>query len=117
MDIKEFVSESLKQIIEGVIEVQTYAKSRNAVVVPYSDRYKKVDFDIAVTVVEGKETGGKAGISVWSIGAGVTGKSESSSNTTSRIKFEIPLELPKGNEAPTGHSKPPYNNNVLGKGR
>ena len=60
------------------------------------DNQKKVDFDIAVTVVEGKGTSAKAGISTCSIGAGVAGKTESSSSTVSRIKFEIPIDLPQG---------------------
>lgn len=100
MDVKEFVSNTLKQIIDGVVDAQRHADQNNAVVAPYHDYRKAIGFDIAVTVVEGKETEGKAGISVWSIGAGVTGKSESSNSTVSRIKFEIPVELPKGSERP-----------------
>ncbi len=94
MDIKEFVSESLKQVIDGVVDAGIYAEEKKAVVPVYRERNQKITFDVAVTVVEGTETGGKAGISVWSIGAGVTGKSESSSSTVSRIKFDIPVELP-----------------------
>jgi hypothetical protein len=93
MDIKEFVSETLKQIVDGVIDAKN-RKDGEAVDVHYPNRTQKVTFDVAVTVIEGKETGGKAGISVWSIGAGVTGKTESSSSTISRIKFDIPIELP-----------------------
>lgn len=100
MDVKDFVSETLMQIVQGVVEAQTHTKDKGAVVVPYHDFHKTVNFDVAVTVVEGKETTGKAGISVWSIGAGVGGKSESSSSTVSRIKFDIPVELPKGDEPP-----------------
>jgi len=100
MEVKDFVSETLKQIINGVADTQKYAKEKNAVVAPYHSCQEKVDFDIAVTVVEGKETGGKAGISVWSIGAGVSGKSESSNTTVSRIKFSIACDLPPGNKAP-----------------
>jgi len=59
-----------------------------------------VRFDVAVTGVEGKEITGKAGISVFSIGAAASGKSETSSSTVSRIQFEIPIELPKGSEFP-----------------
>lgn len=98
MDIKEFISQTLTQIIDGVVNAQNQTCKTNAVVVSAGDNYIKVDFDIAVTVVEGKETGGKAGISVWSIGAGVTGKTESSSSTVSRIKFEIPIGLPQGED-------------------
>lgn len=100
MDIKEFVSDTLKQIIDGVVEAQKYAKEKDAVVVPYHDYQKNVSFDVAVTVDESKEKEGKAGITVWSIGGSVSGKTESSSSTVSRIKFEIPIELPQGSEAP-----------------
>ena len=108
MDIKEFISQTLKQIIDGVKDAQEHAEGKNAVVVPYYGDRQKIDFDVAVTVVEGKETGGKAGISVWSIGAGVTGKTESSSSTVSRIKFEIPVELPKGSQPPPHQQQKTY---------
>ena len=100
MDIKEFIAETLKQIIDGVIDAQKYAKSKNTVIVPYHDFRKVIDFDVAVTVADSKETGGKAGISVWSIGANINRTSECSSSTTSRIRFEIPVELPQGSETP-----------------
>lgn len=114
MDIKEFISETLKQIIDGILDAQNYTGTKNAVIVPCSDYNRNVDFDIAVTVVEGKETGAKAGISVWSIGAGVAAKTESSSSTVSRIKFEIPVELPKGSEPPIRQpGNNPYNKRPL----
>jgi len=100
MDVKEFISETLKQIMDGVVDAQEHTKGKNAIIAPYYDYRKTVSFDVAVTVVEGKETTGKAGISVWSIGAGVGGKTESSSSTVSRIRFEIPVELPKGSQRP-----------------
>ena len=100
MDVKEFVSETLSQIIDGIVDVQQRTKEKGAVVAPHHDFRQKVSFDVAVTVIEGKETTGKAGISVWSIGGGISGKSEMSSSTVSRIKFEIPIELPKGSKAP-----------------
>ncbi len=100
MNVKEFVKESISQIIIGLDELQNDDKLKRAVVVPYHSNRQEVEFDIAVTAVEGKETGGKAGISVWSIGAGVSGKSESTNSTLSRIKFSVPMELPKGSERP-----------------
>lgn len=52
--------------------------------------------DLSQPNIESSETEGKAGLSVWSIGAGVNGKSESSSSTVSRIKFAIFVRLPQG---------------------
>jgi hypothetical protein len=100
MDLKDFVSETLKQIIDGVKDAQQTANTKGAVIVPYSQGAEKIEFDVAVTAVEGTETAGKAGISVWSIGAGVSGKSESSTSTVSRIRFSVAVELPKGSQKP-----------------
>jgi hypothetical protein len=93
MDIKEFVSESLRQITDSVLEHTNYSKTKRACNIDHQNRMQRVTFDIAVTVVEEEGTEGKAGISVWSIGAGVKGKSESSSSIVSRIKFDIPIEI------------------------
>jgi len=100
MNLEDFVAETLSQIVSGVKKAQKTTKSNDAVIVPYHSTGGNVDYDVAVTVVEGTETSGKAGISVWSIGAGVSGKSESSTSTASRIKFSIAVELPQGNEGP-----------------
>ncbi len=99
MNIQQFVSETLKQVIDGVQEAQQHAKGKEAAVAPYHNYQNEVVFDIAVTVTEGKETGGKAGLTVWGVGAGVSGKSESSSSTVSRIKFSVAVDLPQGSDA------------------
>ena len=96
MDVKEFVSETLKQIIDGVKNAQKSTEGTGAAVNPFDNHYEKVEFDIAATVIESSETGGKAGLSVFSIGAGVTGKAESSSSVVSRIKFAILVRMPRG---------------------
>jgi hypothetical protein len=93
MDIKEFVSESLRQITDSVVEHTKYSGEKRACNLDHQHRWQNVTFDVAVTVVEEEGTEGKAGISVWSIGAGVKGKSESSSSIVSRIKFDIPIEF------------------------
>ena len=41
MDIKEFISQTLKQIIDGVLDAQDQTRKSNAVVVPYGDNQKK----------------------------------------------------------------------------
>jgi hypothetical protein len=102
MNLEDFVAESLSQIIHGVKKAQEATKGKDAVIVPHNLTGGKVDFDVAVNVVEGKEQSGKAGISVWSIGADVSGKTESSTSTASRIKFSIAVDLPKGNEGRPG---------------
>lgn len=96
MELKEFVSDTLKQIIDGIIDAQKYAGGKGTIIVPYSEQQKSVSFDVAVTVDESKQKEGKAGVTVWSIGGGISGKTESSSSIVSRIKFDVPIELPEG---------------------
>ena len=100
MKLEEFVTETLSQIVGGVKKAQDITKNKNAVIAPYQFTDGKVDFDVAVTVIDGKEANGKASISVWSIGAGLSGKLESSTSTVSHIKFSINMKLPQGDETP-----------------
>ena len=111
MKLQEFVSETLKEIIAGVKQAQDYAVSQDAKVNPSAkhvgdiksqilvdsdslEHLQKVEFDVAVTSSEGSETKGGAGIFVAAIGMGVQGKTDTSSNTVSRVKFSVPIALP-----------------------
>lgn len=115
VELKDFVSESLKQIIDGISSAQGFAEGKNASVNPagiihMKDNYYIVDrddpeiqspipqfieFDVAVTVSEGTEA--KAGIGVFAgaVGLGTQGKAEDANITVSRIKFSVPILLPQ----------------------
>lgn len=108
MKLQDFVSETLKQIINGVKEAQEGAEKAGAIISPDSHltyenkKYlfcsgrlvEHVEFDVAVTTSKGKETKGGLGIFVAGIGLGTQGKSDASSISVSRIKFSLPLVLP-----------------------
>ena len=115
MQLEEFISETLKQIINGVTEAQLYAKTKGAVIVPeglinfstgtpnYADRYREnpahiIEFDVALTTMEKNETSGKAGIFVTVFKAGIEGKGGSENSTVSKIAFAIPIHLPTQNK-------------------
>ena len=95
MDLKTFVSESLKEIVEGVEEAQE--KCHNAVVspswgsVPRDKTMRTIEFDIAVTVE--KEKGTKGGLAVLGcvVNLGTQGQSSASDTVVSRIKFSVPV--------------------------
>ena len=85
MQLKDFVAESIKQIVDGIVEAQTYCKDKGGLINP-NDAYPRgaqsqtdnlitvndgrgapyilqiLDFDVAVTAIEGEQA--KAGISV-----------------------------------------------------
>ena len=121
MDLKDFVSETLLQIIQGVTEAQKTAMQHGAYInAPDSGasslptavkkrdaEYLKIgtndfffrevqviEFDVAVTATSGTETKGGIGVAAGIIGLGSSGKSDSSSETVNRIKFKIPVVFP-----------------------
>jgi hypothetical protein len=111
MQLKDFVSQTLNQIVEGIATAQKFAEERGALVNPkgliglkekadYWDREtgeaaSRVDFDVAVTAVDGKGTKGGVGVFVGAFGLGTQGESESSKSSVSRVKFSVPVHFPK----------------------
>jgi hypothetical protein len=55
-----------------------------------------IEFDVAVHATEGAAASAKGGISVGSIGIGAKGSTSEERTSESRIKFKIPMVLPKG---------------------
>lgn len=114
MDVKEFVSATLTQIAEGVAEASSAVRSTGGVVNPTMlNNFKMggdvaclgdthsgalvfaVDFDVAVTVAAatGTNAGAKLEVAAFlSLGAG--GKSSDSTQSTSRVRFRVPMALP-----------------------
>jgi hypothetical protein len=111
MKLEDFVTETIKQIINGVKVAQEYAVGVQAKVNPrfraFGDKsiakwvdsdqglaVQEIEFDVAISAVEGTETKGGIGIFIGPVGLGSQGKSEASSSAVNRIKFSIPLVLP-----------------------
>ncbi|HDZ48228.1 hypothetical protein LCGC14_0209850 [marine sediment metagenome] len=110
MKLDDFVSETLKQIIKGVVSAQEYGNTQNAKVNPNSARFhsnteghafcsdtgvplQKVEFDVAVTVTE-EQTTASDGESVGSISVTSASSNISQNSSISRIRFEVPVLLP-----------------------
>jgi len=112
MELKEFVQETLRQLIDGVASVTDFARQHGAVVNPQtlefvsdsgqSDMWcevtgrvsSKVAFDVAVTAREATEAGGKAGVFLTPFKLGAEGKRDWSSQNVSRINFALQVLLP-----------------------
>lgn len=97
MELKEFVTKTLVEIIEGVTEAQSKAKDAPGGVVPTkADPIERVAFDVALTTSKSKES--KGGIGVFLGGAGIGGQKQAAgeAKSFSRIKFSVPILLPVG---------------------
>lgn len=112
MKLEDFVTDTLKQIINGVKNAQQYAKENGGKVNPsniaivgqssklaYWDEYNSIagqaiEFDISVTTHDEGQTEGKVGVFVAFLKAGVSGKELTENIAINRIKFTIPVFLP-----------------------
>lgn len=114
MELKEFVSETLWQIVSGVEEAQQkistlggeinpsligsvehIAKAGGGIETMGGNYAQIVEFDVAVTAIEGKGTKGGIGIVAGVISLGSTGQSNTENSSVSKLRFKIPLTLPK----------------------
>jgi len=99
MELKAFVTETIKEIIQGVVEAQKQVipnvnYSSEGYLQIGGDRFEKIEFDISVTSSEttGGEKGGGMHIKVVDFGAKSTSTNNNSS--TNRIKFNVPVVFP-----------------------
>lgn len=110
MDIKEFVSTALVQVMEGVADAQAKASALGGIVnpTPYSRTNEAghigltadgqmiltMSFDIAVTASSESSAEGGARLQVLSLKAGAGASGKWAEGTASRIQFVVPLLLP-----------------------
>lgn len=113
MELKEFVSQSLLSITEGVTDAQKKANEHGAFVNPgglmrnvskvednsiwdnTTNNYARtVAFDIAVTAEEGTATNAKIGVLSGVFNLGANGASENKNAVVSRIQFSVPILFP-----------------------
>ncbi len=112
MDLREFVSATLKQIIDGVKDAQSAVQNTGAINPKVWDAQRTeaakmgilessdgmaihlVDFDVAVSVAEQKGTQGGIGLIVGPVVLGSKGQSDSGHASVNRIKFQVPISLP-----------------------
>ena len=113
MDLKEFVKQTLCQIVEGVKEAQSHLAAHGGEVSPNLSRMagnvidriglihsangstvQMVTFDVALTATEGTGTKGGIGVVTGMFNLGSSGESKAENSSLSRVKFGVPLSLP-----------------------
>jgi len=110
MELKEFISQSLLQIFEGVHQAQNKTKEiggsiAKGIIAPnrqhpsiigfnHKEAVILVDFDVSLTTADLSKEKAGLGIFVAAIGGGAQLGSESSNNQFSRVRFSIPVTLP-----------------------
>ena len=110
VDLQQFVSASLVQIVNGVRDAQEALKDTGALVSPQMRKTDTaqsigsaeghggqpvflVEFDVVVTATSGQGSKAGVGVMVGSIGLGAKGHSEENASRDSWIRFSVPLML------------------------
>lgn len=115
MDIKDFIKETLSQIVEGINEANQQMGSKGAFVastdlwetprLSKSDTYVKcnnkhqivreIEFDVSITVSDSSKTEGEGRLQVLSLFRAEGGvENNTHASSMHKIKFSLPLALP-----------------------
>ncbi len=109
MELKEFVSQALIELMEGIIIAQKHAVNCDAIISPNTETRLKtklgvidgfewesnnIEFDVAISTSDNLEGKVGAGIFVAPFSLGGQTKGELYNQTVSRLKFSIPIFLP-----------------------
>jgi len=113
MELDKFISETLNAIINGIKNSQDFAQQNGARINPHIGKWDQektlttyfgneegarsistIEFDVAVTSSNEKESGGQGGINVLSLNIGGKLSDKDLKKTVSRIKFSINVALP-----------------------
>jgi len=108
MELKDFVSETLKHVMEGVKIAQEKAAEMGGVINPkgilnsdpkatrgpFGEPVQYIDFDVVVSTSDLDKAKGGLGIFVGEIGIGVKGEVEEQNTAVNRIRFSVPVYLP-----------------------
>ena len=107
MELKDFIAETLSQIIEGVRIAQSTEDGANVNAAMSGAEFgghlvnvgtygvaTRVDFDVAVTA----ESKGGAGAKLNVFGVGAEGGASHTAGSANRINFSVPVRLPDGDK-------------------
>jgi hypothetical protein len=113
MTVKEFVEDTLVQIVEGVKAAQARVVPSGAFINPKGMTFhtsqlegrrwhlqtheveEVVRFDLAVTSESGSGTKGGVGVFVGAVALGSQGQSASKDLVVNRVQFAVPILLPQ----------------------
>ena len=102
--LKDFIAQSISQIMDGVREAQDDAEHKGGIVDPIDDPGRRsgtyrlrvrqdVEFDVAVTVRRQRPVASAGAFGVFVLRS--KGDSNAEDSTTSRIRFTVPVIFPR----------------------
>ncbi|MBO2638336.1 hypothetical protein I6M42_17045 [Shewanella algae] len=120
MKLEQFVEESLKQIITGVLKAKEHGEQNGAYVNPVNAAFnsnsqnvvfctetgiplQQVEFDVAVTVTHSTSESSDDQAEIGDITvSGSSSENNATNSSASRIKFMVPVRLPTSGKKDSG---------------
>ena len=110
MELKDFIKQTIEQIVDGVVEAQTNIKDKGANINPVNFPYTKdgkhnhskysipqeVIFDIGLTSTEKNGSSERIGVFLGSINLGKKNNDSTEAVAVTKVRFSVPLSLPPG---------------------
>lgn len=114
MELKEFITQTLININQGILDAQERTKDSGFLINPKN--YKKnndknyevsdgslspiqdIEFNIVVNVTEGKDSKIAVGAFTGIFTGGVSNTNQNNNSTQTTIKFNLPVQFPSNNE-------------------
>ena len=99
MELKDFISETVKQITDGILDGDKYVKQKSKSQEGIREQYTKVMFDVAVTTNEEAKDkmGGKVSVvQIFNMGASI--ESVNKTSNFNRIQFELLINVRTSSE-------------------
>jgi len=105
MEVKEFINETISQILDSVDELNVKYADKGASIASlgdykYNGLWRKnyvtdVDFDIALEVITDKETGKGGRLGIASVlSGGIESTSKQQNQSVSKVHFTLPVVFP-----------------------
>jgi hypothetical protein len=110
MELKDFVRETIQQIVEGVSEAQSSIEEKGAIINPSGIKFFKdgkwsnyhhampqnVEFDVGLTAIDKSGSSEGIGVFLGSVNLGKKNDSGTENVAVTKVKFSVPLVLPQG---------------------
>jgi len=102
MQLKDFVQQTLVEIVQGVYDAQPLMREHNARVGSMYEGEKRqfVKFDVAVASGTTDTKSGEAGAHIYVVDTGGEWSRENANVALQRVRFSVPIEYPPSEANP-----------------
>lgn len=121
MELKEFITQTLCSINQGIIDAQNQSNESGFIINPKNIRKRdsnvyeqydgndaviqEIEFNIVVNVTEGSDSKIAVGAFTGIFSGGGSTSSENNNSTQTTIKFNLPVKFPSNDEKKKSHDK------------